>query len=268
MPPRRLPLAVLAAVLVAAVLTDAAVARGGATAPWRWPVRDGTVVSGFSYSPARPFAAGARRGIDLVAAAGAAVGAPCAGRVLFAGPVPGGARAVTVLCGDLRATHVGLARLRVRAGSRVRPGDVVGVLGRNGRLRLGARLASDRFGYVDPLEMLGARPGAVPANPGVPLGRAPGRPAGEAPRPTVTRSPRVPAPASAPAAAPVTPGARAGLPASAAAPPARIPAVAWAGIVLLAAGVPLGGLVRRSARRRTRAAATACAWGGGVREAG
>jgi hypothetical protein len=33
---------------------------------------------------------------------------------------------------------------------------------------------------------------------------------------------------------------------------AAIPSAAWAGLVVLAAGVPLGGLVRRSRRRRAQ----------------
>ncbi|MEA2319951.1 MAG: Peptidase family, partial [Solirubrobacteraceae bacterium] len=159
----------------------AASASGGAAfearGSWRWPVRDGAIIAGFRFSAARPFAAGARRGLDIAAPAGAAVSAACAGRVTFAGPVPGGALAVSVRCGGLSATHIGLGRLVVAEGARVRAGGMLGPLGRGGRLRLGARIARLRFGYVNPATLLGAGPGGAPAAPGAPLGRAPSRPA-------------------------------------------------------------------------------------------
>jgi murein DD-endopeptidase MepM/ murein hydrolase activator NlpD len=212
--------------------------RAAAASPapdrWRWPVFPREVLRGFRYAPRHPFAAAQRRGIDLAAAPGAPVRSACGGRVTFAGPVPGGrGLGVTVRCGALVATHLGLGRVAVRRGDRVAAGRRLGVVGPAGRLRLGARRGAERFAYVDPLGLLGDS--APPADPGVPpapLGRAP-------------RAPRVPAPlrpAPRPRPRPVA-DARDG---------AAIPSAAWVGLVVLAAGVPLGGLARRSRRRRAR----------------
>src|SRR4051794_14723918 len=98
-----------------------------------------------------------------------------------------------------------------------------------GRLRLGARLVAARFGYVDPVGLL--RDERPPAAPAAPLGRAPRGPRVAAPpRPLATPRPRPVAVAR--------PGR------------AEVPVAAWAGLVVLAAGVPLGTIVHRSRRRR------------------
>jgi murein DD-endopeptidase MepM/ murein hydrolase activator NlpD len=139
--------------------------RGAAGAPgWRWPLR-GPVVGGFRVTPHAPFARGQRRGIDVAARPGARVRAACPGRVTFAGPLPRRGLAVSVRCGALVATYLGLNRLAVRAGSRVPRGDVLGSLGASGRLRLGARRAADRRGYVDPLSLLSDASPAPPLLP-------------------------------------------------------------------------------------------------------
>jgi hypothetical protein len=93
-------------------------------------------------------------------------------------------------------------------------GDVAGEA-RGGVVQLGARRAADRFGYVDPLPLLG------PAD--VPLGPAP------APRPARARTPPAP-PVTSPAAAPST---------------VATPVLAWVGLGLLAAGLSLGEALRR-----------------------
>jgi hypothetical protein len=222
----------VAAGVLAAALSHAAAACAEARS-WRAPVA-GEVVARFSYSAARPFAAGQRRGIDLAAPLGSVVGAACAGRVAFAGRLPGGARGASVRCGALTATHVGLARVAVRRGATVRAGSALGTVGRSGRVRLGARVTARRFGYIDPLGLIGAD---RPAPPVAPLGRAP------APLPAPVAEAR--RPASRPAARLVVPPAP-DAPAAAAA----IPRAAWAGLVLLAAGVPLGGVVQRARRHR------------------
>lgn len=239
-PPRaRGPLVLLLVLAAAAGLFllragATAAAPGGSAAAWRWPLR-GELVQRFAYSRAHAFAPGARRGIDVAAAPGTRVGAACAGWVTFAGRVPSSGRGVSVRCGTLVATHLGLGRLAVRRGAVVVPGGRLGELGPSGRLRLGARRAADRFGYVDPLALL--RDAAPVGDPGpdAPLGRAPRAPV--APEPPV-RVPRLME----------RPGSRA-VPRPA---PARIPTVAWAGVVVLAAGLPVGGLVRRDCRRRAR----------------
>ncbi|MEA2288915.1 MAG: Peptidase family [Solirubrobacteraceae bacterium] len=219
------------ATAVAVVLACAVAAPAAAGGAWRLPV-DGDVVAGFAYAAGDPFAGGQRRGIDIAAPPGAPVRSACRGRVTFAGRLPRGGLGVTVRCGGLAATHLGLGRLAAgaRRGARVGAGARLGALGPGGRLRRGARDAARRFGYVDPLALLrGARPPGAPA---VPLGPAPRGPAVPAPRPATSRTPRL--------APPVAGGRRA---------PA-VPALAWAGLVLLAAGVPLGGVVARSRRRR------------------
>ena len=112
------------------------------------------VVGAFHVFPSAPFARGQRRGIDVAARAGAVVRAACPGRVSFTGALPRRGLAVAVRCGSLMATYLGLGHLTARTGSRVARGDALGVLGASGRLRLGARRASDRRGYVDPMRLL------------------------------------------------------------------------------------------------------------------
>jgi hypothetical protein len=221
---------------------------------WRWPLH-GDVVGVFRYAPGRPFAAGARRGIDIAARPDATVRAACRGRVTYAGALPGSrGLGVTVRCRDLVATHLGLGRVAVRRGARVAAGDRLGVVGTAGRLRLGARRSSSRFGYVDPRELLGDDPAPGGRAP-LPLGRAP-------------RGPRVARPIVPPAAGPArsrpaplraAPPPAAGRPGAAGAPAGSgVPGLAWAGLVLAAGGLPLGGLVHRR-RRRGRAAVSAAA---------
>jgi hypothetical protein len=244
-PPRaRLVLSLAAIAVLLALLTlllprPAAAAARAAPAPdrWRWPVDSRALAGRFAYAPRHPFAAAQRRGIDIAAAPGAAVRSACGGRVTFAGPVPGGrGRGVTVRCGALVATHLGLGRVAVRRGSRVAPGTRLGAVGPAGRLRLGARRRGSRFGYVDPLGLL--RDERVPADPAVPLGRAPR------------------GPVAVPAVAPFRPVVRP-RPVAVSRDGAGVPRAAWAGLVLLAAGVPLGGIVQRSRRRRARGAVAA-----------
>jgi hypothetical protein len=219
----RRPLALAALLLWLATPPAAA-----ATPRWHWPLR-GELTGRFRVTPASPYAAGQHWGIDIAAAPGTPVGSACSGTVTFAGAVPRGGLGVTVRCGRLAATHLGLGAVAVRAGSRLAPGTRLGTLGREGRLRLGARVADRRFGYVDPLGLLAPDPVPRP-----PLGGAP------------RARPALPAPLHAPSRRPAPP----------VAPPA-VPSLAWLGVGLLAAGVPLGGLTRRRTRRRRAAAAAA-----------
>ena len=244
MPPPRAALPLLL-VLLALVLVLAALglARPGAAQAavfgrWRWPV-EGRLVARYRYSARHPFTRAQRRGIDIAAPVGAGVRAACAGQGTFAGRRPTGALAVSVRCGTLVATHVGLRRLAVRRGARVAAGTRLGTLGPRGLLRLGARRGGERFGYVDPLALL---VGGPPSAPALPLGRAPRAPAAPvvfAPRPRAVAR-RQPVAATPPAVG--------------------LPSAAWAGLLLLAAGLPAGSLVRRRGhRRRARAAGAAIA---------
>jgi hypothetical protein len=213
----RLLAAALAVLASAAALLSAA----AAAASWRAPV-PGPVLRGFDYSRATPFARGARRGADFAARRGDRVLAPCPGRITFAGSVPRFGPALSIRCGRLVATLLGV---RATRRGRARRGGEVGRA--TGPVRLGARQAGRRLDYLDPLALIAA------AHPrGTPVGAAPrgGGPRARS-RPVAPRRPGV-----APRAA-----------------AARLPWTAWAGLGLLAAGAPAGALVRGRARRGHRA---------------
>ena len=242
MPPRPHPLVLASlafgcAVVIALVLPHHA---AGATG-WRWPLR-GPVVGAFHVSPRAPFARGQRRGIDVSARPGAVVHAACPGRVTFTGALPRRGLGVSVRCGALLATYLGLGRLMAREGARVARGDALGLLGASGRLRLGARRASARRGYVDPLLLL--------ADSAPPL-RPP--PIGPAPRATRRRplSPTRPAPRPVAPAMPPAPGS--------AATSHRLPWPAYPALALVASALPLGGLLHRRRRRGRPTGAAALA---------
>jgi murein DD-endopeptidase MepM/ murein hydrolase activator NlpD len=240
MPPRPHPLVLASlafgcAVVMALVLPHHA---AGATG-WRWPLR-GPVVGAFHVSPRAPFARGQRRGIDLSARPGAVVRAACPGRVTFTGALPHRGLAVSVRCGRFMATYLGLGRIATHTRLHVARGDALGALGATGRLRLGARRASDRRGYVDPLLLLADGAPPLPH-----LGPAP-RALSRRPLPPTRPAPRPVAPAAPPA------------PGSATAPH-RLPWPAYPALALVASALPLGGLLHR--RRRRSGAAVADALG-------
>ena len=232
MPPRPHPL-VLSALAFGSLVVLALVMPGGVAgaAGWRWPLH-GQVVGAFHLSPRTPFARGQRRGIDVSAPPGALVRAACSGRVTFAGPLPHRGLAVSVRCGALVSTYLGLGRLRVRAGSRVGRGDGLGTLGPSGRLRLGARRAAERRGYVDPLSLLEDDAPVAPR-----LGPAPRAPHHRFHRPLPAVAPAL-LPAPAPTAAPAP-------------PPRRLPWPAYPALALVASALPVCGVVRRRRGRRT-----------------
>jgi hypothetical protein len=218
----RLPLA------AAALAAGLAGVPGAASAAWRAPVT-GAVVGRFAVG-GDPFAAGQRRGIDLAARPGETVRAPCAGRVAFAGALPDRGGAVSIRCGGLTATVLGLGPPAVRRGTSVRAGDRLGAAGRDGVVRLGARRTGARFGYRDPQLLLAAPTRAPPP----PLGPRGGR---------VRRAGPPPAPPARVVMGPAV--------------DRRAPAIAWAGLALVAAGLPAGALVGvRGRGRRPRRAAT------------
>jgi hypothetical protein len=205
-----------------------AAASGGR---WRPPLPHATVARAFTFDRAAPYARGMRRGVDLRGEPGARVVAACAGTVAYAGRVPGWGRGVTLRCGGgLVATELGLASATATRGSRLWPGAVVGRLGARGVLRLGARRAGARHGYIDPLGLLGR------AGPPAPTVAPRGGPAPLRRRRATPPRPR-PAPVATPAAAP------------------RAIALPWlvaAGVGLLAAGAGGGSTLARRRRRRTR----------------
>ena len=169
--------------------------------------------------------------------------AACPGRVTFTGALPRRGLAVSVRCGSLMATYLGLGRLAAAQGLPRRAAATPSApLGATGRLRLGARRASARRGYVDPLLLLadGARPPRPP-------------PAGPAPR--ALRRP--PFPPTRPAPRPIAP-ARPPAPGSAATP-RGLPWPAYPALALIASALPVGGLLHRRRRRMRPTAAGAVA---------
>jgi hypothetical protein len=210
-----MPLAVVALTLLSLLVV------APAEAAWRWPLR-GEVRRPFAVTPGRPYDAGQHRGVDLVARPGSVVRSACAGRVRFAGRLARSGGLVSVRCGALVATYLELGAVHAARGRRVGAGARLGVVGPAAHLHLGAREA--RSGrYVDPLTLL--RTPRAPTLGPAPDAMPPARP------------PRTPAPRVAPV--PVR-------------EPAGVPVVVWAGLALVAAGLPVGGLlVRHRSRQRT-----------------
>lgn len=216
----------IALLLVALVLAPTA----QAAERWLRPV-DGAVIAPFAYVRATPFAAGARRGVDLRAPPGRPVLAACAGVVTYSGAVPGRGNGVAIRCGALVATELGLGSVAVAGGSSVARGAVVGRAGGAGVVRLGARVAADRLGWVDPLSLIGPARLPPPAAPLAPRVRRPARPV------RLPEPPRAPAPSAGPQS-----------------PRSRVPAGVLVGGVLVLAGAGFGaGAGRRKLHARHQA---------------
>ena len=268
--------------VIAALLL--AVFASPATAAWRPPVA-GALTRPFTVS-SNPFAAGQHRGIDLAAAPGAAVRAPCAGRVVVAGRVGTSGGVVTLRCGHWRVTHLPLATITVRAGTPVTRGARLGTVARSAAsavhtgtpfargarlgaghagLHLGVRREGERFGYVDPLRFLTP----APSTPLPPLGRAPrGR---DLPPPLARHAPRFFRRRGSPATpralvrparhvfvAPLTSPMATSLDLAARSDPSRLaPWPAWLGLalMLIGAGMRRRGATRTRTRLRIRATA-------------
>jgi hypothetical protein len=206
--------------LLTAVVVAGALAPD-ARAAWRMPV-DAPVKASFDYRRSAPFEAGARRGVWFGARSGQTVRAACAGIVSYAGATPRG-YVVTLRCGGLVATHLGLAQISVARGAAVEAAASIGKAGSRGA-GLGARRANDRWGYVDPLRLMAPRaPGLGPA----PTGRR--------------REPKRPAVDAAPVERPAFIRSRANAPAGA-------PLGAWLALALVAG--TLGGVAGGTVRRR------------------
>jgi len=143
-----------------------------AAAPWRWPIdRNARVIGHFRFSRSDPYRAGSLRGVVLRSAAGSTVRAVCSGVVSYSGPVPKRRRAVTINCGRLAATELGLTSTRVVRGERLVVGQPLGALAAGAPLQIGARIAGQRQGYVDPLPLLAAPHSPAPLAPRAPRGR-------------------------------------------------------------------------------------------------
>lgn len=179
--------------LVVGVAALAALALSAPAGAWTWPA-DGTVLRPFALG-SDPYAGGQHRGVDVAGPEGAAIRAPAAGTVTFAGSLPTHGRGVTIQTADgFAVTLVHLGAIAVEKGASVDEGSSIGTMGSSGTpehavpsVHLGIRRASDADAYVDPLGLLPPRAAPVPAR---------------SPAPTP-----VPAPASvpAPAAPPTTP---------------------------------------------------------------
>lgn len=159
------------------------------------PPVDAPIARPFHYTGS-PFARGLHRGVDFASRPGSTVGAPCHGRVVWAGD-----EAMTLLCARRRVTLLALAP-SIEPGARVVAGEAVGIAGAE-PLHLGVRRLGDPFGYENPERYLREAPPASgpPALPPLRL--------------------RPPAPRAAPPARPAPPLA---------------PWPAWAGLGLAAAG--------------------------------
>jgi Peptidase family M23 len=174
------------------MLVMVALVAPGPAAAWSWPA-DGPVLRGFDFGGPEYHEHG-HSGIDVGGDAGAAVRAPAAGLVSFAGWLPRNGRTVTIRTPDGYAvTLLHLGTITVSPGDGVAETEPVGTIGPSGDVEvdvpyvhLGIRRADDPKGYVDPLTLLPPRPSPPPAEPG------------PAPPPAVV------SPAPAPAKAPVT----------------------------------------------------------------
>jgi hypothetical protein len=227
-----------------ALLTSLLAPAQALAVSWARPV-SGEVTRAF-FMRGSPFAAGQHRGVDLATSAGAAVGAPCDGRVVVAARIGSSDGVVTVRCGPWRASVLPLAGIAVRRGAPVSAGDPVGT-SQTGSIHVGVRRAGVRFGYVDPVDFLPlehSRPPLAPAGPG----ERPTRPARPAPASPLASSPASPF-ASSPAVRLASSPARTGV----------MPWPAWLGAALLLAGGS-GGVVRRRRTRRVGLRVARTSW--------
>jgi hypothetical protein len=162
--PRRLALLLL---LIGVVLAldgllggTARAATGATTSPrWQWPVEPAVVLRGFS-ADQQPYGPG-HDGVDLVAAAGDAVGSAGDGVVSFVGVVAGRPLVVVQHAGNLRTTYEPVRPSVVR-GESVGAGQTIGHLadrpwhcGWRPCLHWGLRLDTT---YLDPLTLLDRGP--------------------------------------------------------------------------------------------------------------
>lgn len=152
---------IAAALGVGAGVTDVQRAPAEFLEQWLWPVEPPIrVVSPFR-APPSPYAAG-HRGIDLEATPGAAVVAPAAGVVSYAGMVAG-RPVVAIDHGDGVVSAIEPVAPLVEVGAAVAAGDVIGTVGSGGHcasgcVHFGVRVDGE---YVSPFLFLGGLPRAV-----------------------------------------------------------------------------------------------------------
>ena len=135
---------------------------------WSWPA-SGAVLRPFTVVPDE-YAAGQHRGVDLAGSLGEPVLSPATGVARFAGTLPLHGRSVTIETADgFTLTLLHLGSVDVARGAIVGEGDRLGTLGSSGEaehdvpyLHFGIRRTGAPDGYVDPLELLPARPVSAP----------------------------------------------------------------------------------------------------------
>ena len=175
-----------------------------AAGAWTWPVQ-GPVLQTFSFDTANPYGGGQHRGIAIGAGDGAAVLAPAAGVVSFAGTVPTNGKAITIQTASglaVSLTHLG--SIVVERDASVAEGAVVGTAGPSGTpefdvpyVHLGIREAANDQGYLDPLAFLPVlAPPTTVSPPAAPVAAPAPAPVAAAPQPVAV--PSVPAAPPAP----------------------------------------------------------------------
>lgn len=141
------------------MLATAAALMTGCSIP-RWPV-DGTMTSPYGIRM-RGWSPGLHHGVDVAAPEGTPIRAMKNGRVEFAGSMGGYGLTVIMSHGSsTRTLYAHMSRIDVRAGERVRGGDVIGAVGRTGNAT-GPHLHFEiqRWGRPeDPVWLLGSFPG-------------------------------------------------------------------------------------------------------------
>jgi murein DD-endopeptidase MepM/ murein hydrolase activator NlpD len=130
---------------------------------WSWPAGGPrSLLREFSFNPADPHEPGQHRGIDVGARLGAPVLAPASGAVVFAGTVARGGKTVTIRTPDgYTATVQHLGSLAIARGATVSENQVIGAVGFSGvseypepHVYFSVRVTAERYGFVDPLELL------------------------------------------------------------------------------------------------------------------
>lgn len=133
----------------------------GGDARWSWPLAGARLIAEPYRAPAHEYGPG-HRGVDLVAAVGAAVHAPADGVVAFSGTVVDRPLLTIEHAGGLVSTFEPLLST-LTPGTAVSEGDEIGVVAVGGHaaagtMHLGVRLDGD---YINPMLLLGAVPRAV-----------------------------------------------------------------------------------------------------------